>query len=318
MSMRVETRRDDNGRLLNLTIYKGTAKKVQLQFDFAQDEFIDTIKFIGRKEDLPSASEIVALISAKFMERVQTLGNIEDALPAGTNSIGQVTANAGTNLNTSLLALEAGGNLATIAGKDFATQTTLALIKAKTDNLDVLLSTRALEAGGNLAALVAKDYATQTTLALLKTRADLLATEATLGTVHGHVDSIDGKITACNTGAVAGSLTQSTKHDSKVYAPAIFDAAASGALIASAAGKVTKLHALAIQAQGTVIVNLNNGVGGASLMEWSFQAREGAVLPLASGPAYWAVTSVDTSLYVTLSAAVQVTITAVVSRDDAS
>lgn len=37
---------------------------------------------------------------------------------------------------------ETGGNLATIAGKDFATQTTLALIKAKTDNIDVALSTR--------------------------------------------------------------------------------------------------------------------------------------------------------------------------------
>jgi hypothetical protein len=34
------------------------------------------------------------------------------------------------------------GNLATIAGKDFATQTTLALIRAKTDNIDVALSTR--------------------------------------------------------------------------------------------------------------------------------------------------------------------------------
>ena len=33
-------------------------------------------------------------------------------LPTGTNSIGQVTANAGTNLNTSALALESGGNLA--------------------------------------------------------------------------------------------------------------------------------------------------------------------------------------------------------------
>lgn len=59
---------------------------------------------------------------------------------------GTVTANAGTNLNTSLLALEAGGNLATIAGKDFATQTTLALVKAKTDNLDVALSTVATAA----------------------------------------------------------------------------------------------------------------------------------------------------------------------------
>ena len=38
-------------------------------------------------------------------------------------------------------ALETGGNLATLAGKDFATQTTLALVKAKTDNLDVALST---------------------------------------------------------------------------------------------------------------------------------------------------------------------------------
>lgn len=37
------------------------------------------------------------------------------ALPTGTNSIGQVTANAGTNLNTSLLALESGGNLAAAA-----------------------------------------------------------------------------------------------------------------------------------------------------------------------------------------------------------
>lgn len=39
-------------------------------------------------------------------------------------------------------AAESGGNLATIAAKDFATQTTLALIKAKTDNLDALLSSR--------------------------------------------------------------------------------------------------------------------------------------------------------------------------------
>jgi len=38
------------------------------------------------------------------------------------------------------VAKETGGNLATIAWKDFATQTTLAAIKAKTDNLDTALS----------------------------------------------------------------------------------------------------------------------------------------------------------------------------------
>lgn len=40
------------------------------------------------------------------------LVNVNAALPTGTNSIGQVTANAGTNLNTSALALEAGNLLA--------------------------------------------------------------------------------------------------------------------------------------------------------------------------------------------------------------
>ena len=59
-----------------------------------------------------------------------------------------VTANAGLNLNTSLLALEA-GNLATLAGKDFATQTTLGQIKAKTDNIPASPSTE----NGNLALL---------------------------------------------------------------------------------------------------------------------------------------------------------------------
>ena len=109
-----------------------------------------------------------------------------------------------------------------------------------------------------------------------------------------------------------------TKHDNKTYKTAVFDASASGNLVAAVADKVIKLHALTIQAQGTVVVNLNNGSGGSSLMEWSFQAREGAVIPMAPAPAYWAKTSVNTALYVTLSAAVTVTITAIYSDDDAS
>ena len=107
-------------------------------------------------------------------------------------------------------------------------------------------------------------------------------------------------------------------HDRKIYKTAIFDASASGNLVAAVAGKVIKLHALTIQAQGTVVVNLNNGSGGSSLMEWSFQAREGAVVPMANAPAYWAITGVNTALYVTLSVAVVVTITAIYSDDDTS
>ena len=301
MTMRVETRRDDNGRLLNLTIYKGTAKKVRLQFDFAQDEFIDTITFSGRKEELPSASEIVALISAKFMERVQTLGNIEAALPTGTNSIGQVTANAGLNLNTSLLALEAGGNLAAILAR-----------------LDVALSTRALEAGGNLAALVAKDYATQTTLALLKTRADLLATEATLGTVHGHVDSIDGKITACNTGAVAGSLTQSTKHDAATYKTVLASLNADGNLVAGVGGKLIKLHYLFIMATATVEGDIKDKSGGVAFIHFKHQDREGVSTAFLSYPACLMKSqAVGDPLYVDFSTAAQCYFTAVYTDADA-
>ena len=149
---------------------------------------------------------------------------------------------------------------------------------ANPSNLDVALSTRALESGGNLASIKAK------------------------------TDNID----------TALSARTHTKHDAKTYKTAVFDASASGNLVAAVAGKVIKLHALTIQAQGTVVVNLNNGSGGASLMEWSFQAREGAVVPTANAPAYWAITSVNTALYVTLSAAVTVTITAIYSDDDAS
>lgn len=67
-----------------------------------------------------------------------------DGTPISGGSGGPIT-------NDGSFAKETGGNLDSIksdldiiAAKDFATQTTLALIKAKTDNLDVALSTRAV------------------------------------------------------------------------------------------------------------------------------------------------------------------------------
>ncbi len=63
---------------------------------------------------------------------------------------GSVTANAGIDLNTSALALETGGNLATIASKDFATQTTLAAAKTVLDNILTELNQK-LEAGQEVA-----------------------------------------------------------------------------------------------------------------------------------------------------------------------
>lgn len=60
------------------------------------------------------------------------------SLPAGANAIGSVTANAGTNLNTSALALESGGNLATVAGAVASSkmQANVAQIAGQTPTLD--------------------------------------------------------------------------------------------------------------------------------------------------------------------------------------
>ena len=96
---------------------------------------------------------------------------ITDALPAGTNNIGDVDVVSS--------ALPAGAATeATVA--TLATQATAALIKAKTDNLDVLLSTRATEA-------TVATLATQATAALIKAKTDnidvLLSTRATESTV---------------------------------------------------------------------------------------------------------------------------------------
>lgn len=106
-------------------------------------------------------------------------------------------------------------------------------------------------------------------------------------------------------------------NESKEYESVVFDGAAAGDLAAAASpGYVTKLHALVVQAQGTVVVNLTDGNGGASLLELSFQAREGAVLPFSPSPAFWLKTSPNTALYVTVSAAETVTMTAIISRDE--
>lgn len=128
-----------------------------------------------------------ASTSAKQDTGNTSLSSIDGKITAcNTGSIaGAVTANAGTNLNTSALALESGGNLASIHtaadsidGKITACNTG-AIAGSVTANAGTNLNTSllALEAGGNLAG------------------------------IHTAADSIDGKITACNTGAIGGQVS---------------------------------------------------------------------------------------------------------------
>lgn len=99
--------------------------------------------------------------------------NIQD----GGNSItvdGSVTANAGTNLNTSALALESGGNLAAI--------------KAKTDNIPAL--GQALAAGSVPVVMTAAQLSTLTPPAAITG----FATSAKQDTIIGHIDGIEGYV----------------------------------------------------------------------------------------------------------------------------
>lgn len=133
---------------------------------------------------------------------------------------GTVTANAGTNLNTSLLALESGGNLATIAGKDFATQTTLAAINAKlvsgTDIGDVTINNAAgaaavnIQDGGNTITVDGTVTATPTGTYNTKPTP---STTATLSNVAGSASSVT--VLALNTARLGATIVNDST--SRVY-----------------------------------------------------------------------------------------------------
>jgi hypothetical protein len=169
-------------------------------------------------------------------------------LPDGHNvvvtSMPAVTVDT-TGLATDTLQTAGNGSLTTIAGKDFATQTTLALIKAKTDNLDVALSagTAKLQivdalgdavtmTGGKMdvnasidttgLATSAKQDTLDTSVNTLLKPASTLSAVTTVGTITNvvHIDdnagsltidnsaitSIDGKIPALGQALAAGSV----------------------------------------------------------------------------------------------------------------
>lgn len=117
---------------------------------------------------------------------VATLVSSSDPLPVdlGTNNdvtvtSGTVTANAGTNLNTSALALESGGNLATIAGDTTSLDTKVTACNTG----DVTVSASALPTGAS--------------------------TAANQSTIIGHVDGIETLLTTIDsdTSTIAGDTT---------------------------------------------------------------------------------------------------------------
>ena len=99
----------------------------------------------------------INLSAAQTLATVTTVGAvtaITNALPTGANVIGQVTANAGTNLNTSALALDTSVNTLLKPASTLAAVTTVTTVSA------VTAITNALPAGANIIGNVRIDQTT--------------------------------------------------------------------------------------------------------------------------------------------------------------
>ena len=79
MRIRALTKRDSAGRLEHLEVLKGKARKgVELQFIYGADGFAREVEFTGKKEEMPSIPDIIALINEKFMERLGTIKMVNE------------------------------------------------------------------------------------------------------------------------------------------------------------------------------------------------------------------------------------------------
>ena len=137
-------------------------------------------------DNIDTNTDTLAVVGAGAAATAQRVHLADESLSALENitvtSSGTVTANAGTNLNTSALALEAGGNLAAI--------------KAKTDNIPAL--GQALAAASVPVILPAATVTTLTPPAAITG----FATETTVGGIKTGTD----KIPAQGQGLMAASL----------------------------------------------------------------------------------------------------------------
>jgi hypothetical protein len=200
----------------------------------------------GKQDTIITALTAIAGYTDGVEPLLTAIGN----LLAGTLSVG-LPGNA---------AQEAGGNLATIAAKDFATQTTLAAILAK---IIAAPATEAKQDTGNtsLATIAAKDFATQTTLAAILAKIIAApATEAKQDTGNTSLATIAAKDFATQTTLAAvlakiiAAPATEAKQDTMITALQTIDNFISGAR-----GLVTEDNSNAIKTAVEIIDNMISG-----------------------------------------------------------
>jgi hypothetical protein len=250
---------------------------------------------------------------------------------------GNVTANAGTNLNTAALALESGGNLAAaatslalldnaISGNEMQVDIVGAL-PAGTNNIgdvDVLSIIPGTGATNLGKAIDTATGATDTGVLALATRDDALTTLTpadgdnvqlrttavgrlwTSAVVDTELPAGTQLIGSAAAASVTGVVYQGTTARTPVFA-AIAASSSGNNTIVAAAGASNKIRVLAVQliANGAVNAKWQSGAGGTDLTGLAYLAANGGyVLPF--NPAGWFETAADTLLNLNLSGAVAV------------
>lgn len=94
----------------------------------------ELVKFINEKADSELKVVLLKTYAKDILTKLEEIDFATSAKQLPDNH--QVTANAGTDLNTSALAFESGGNLDIIAAVDFATETTLNELNDKVESVD--------------------------------------------------------------------------------------------------------------------------------------------------------------------------------------
>ena len=211
---------------------------------------VDGIESLLTTVDADTSNLDVALSTrlkpADTLAGVTTLGTITNVVHVDDNAgsltvDGSVTANAGTNLNTSALALESGGNLADI--------------KAKTDNIPAL--GQALAAASVPVVLTAAQISTITPPAAITgfaTSANQSTEITALGTIDTSVNTLLKPASTLSAVTTVGTITNVVHVDDNGSTVSIDDGA--GSITVDGTVAVTNAGTFVVQENGAALTSL--------------------------------------------------------------
>ena len=255
---------------------------------------------------------------------------------SGTATVsGSVTANAGTNLNTSALALEAGGNLAgaatSLAVLDDWDESDRAKVNPIVGQAGVAAGAGAVGATTQRATLASDDPAVVALQVLDdwdesdRAKVNPIVGQAGVAGGSGTVGATTQRVTlATDVALPTGTNSIGTVVDGgsgKTLKRAVVSLSADGDVVALVSSKRIKVYAFEIQSRSDSMnmqFKSNNAAGTALGIRWAFNTREGAMGSAVNPPAFLFGTAAGEALYADVTGTGTVDISVSYFDDDAT